>query len=82
MNLASKMAKISNKAATADDYVSKTFDKAIRIIKEAAMKGNRCVCFYDFCHWCDEGYSRTKAQIIVNKLKEEGFDIKENYVVW
>ena len=93
MSLASEMAVISNGAATADDYVSKTFDKAIRVIKEAAMKGNRYVCFYDICHSCDKGYTRDKENMVVSKLKQNGFDIKEKwrifggnqitpYVVW
>lgn len=93
MSMASEMATIANGAATSDDYVSKTFAKAERIIKEAALKGNRYVCFYDICHCCDKGYTKDKENMVVSKLKQNGFDLKEKwrifggnqitpYVVW
>ena len=63
MITANEMRMVSNDAANSDDYVSRTMEKAERIIKEAAMKGNRYVCFYDICHSCDKGYTRDKEKI-------------------
>lgn len=93
MSMASEMAMISSGAATADDYVSRTFDKAKEVIRKAAEKGNRYVCFYDICHSCDRGYTQDKRNMVISKLRQNGFEIKEKwrifggdqitpYVVW
>ena len=93
MVTASQMVMVSNDAANSNDYVSRAMKKAERIIKEAAMKGNRYVCFYDICHPCDKGYTKYGENMVVSKLKQNGFDIKEKwrifggdqispYVVW
>lgn len=93
MITASQMVMISSEAANNDDYVSRTMEKAEKVIKDAAMKGNRYVCFYDICHSCDKGYTKDKQNMVISKLKQNGFDIKEKwrifggdqitpYVVW
>lgn len=82
MITATEMAMVSNNAANNDDYVSRTMEKAEKIIKEAAMKGNRYVCFYDICHSCDEGYTRDKENMIINKLQDNGFKIKEKWQIF
>lgn len=93
MSLADEMRIVSNSASDNNVYVSKHFEQAKRLIREAASKGDRYLCFYDFCHPLDVGYSKSNEQMLITKLKEHGFHIKEKwrifggnqitpYVVW
>lgn len=82
MNLAQEMAVMSSYAAEEDDYVNDTFEKGIQIIKKAAMKGNRYVCFYDICHCCNKGYTKDREQMIRTRLRKEGFKIQKAYEIF
>lgn len=93
MLIAGEMRAISNQNASKDDYVRQRIDIADMLIKNAALKGDRYVCFYDICHSCDKGWTRDKQNMVIDKLKENGFKIVEKwrifggnqitpYVVW
>ena len=82
MSLANEMVMLSNTSASADDYVKRTYEKGLKVIREAASEGKRYVCFYDICHPCDEGYTRDKENMVVNKLQQDGFKIKEKWQIF
>ena len=82
MSFADEMRTISDCAVNNNDYVSEHFEQAKTLIREAASKGNRYLCFYDFCHPCNDGYSRDNEQMLIAKLKENGFDIKEKWQIF
>ena len=82
MSLANEMAMISNASASMDDYVSKTYEKGLKLIREAASEGKRYICFYDICHCCDKGYTKDRENMVVNKLQQNGFKIKEKWQIF
>ena len=82
MSLADEMRVISNYSADNNDYVSKHFRQAEALIQKAASEGKRYLCFYDICHPCDRGYSKDNENMLVSKLKQNGFDIKEKWQIF
>ena len=82
MSLADEMRTVSNNAVEYNDYVSQHFEQAKELIQKAAREGKRYLCLYDFCHPCNDGYSRDNEQMLISKLKQNGFDIKEKWQIF
>lgn len=91
MSLASEMAMISK--VSTNDYVKKTYEKGLEIIRKAANEGKNYVCFYDICHSCNKGWTKDNENAVIKRLKEDGFDVVQKwrifggdqvtpYVVW
>ena len=82
MSLADEMRTVSNNAANNNNYVSEHFEQAKKLIQEAAAEGKRYLCFYDFCHPCNDGYNKDNEQMLISKLKQNGFDIKQKWQIF
>ena len=79
---ASEMRMKSNMSMDDNEVLQKFWSKAEKVIEDAAQKGNCYVCFYDCCHPCDNGYSRDVENMLINKLKQNGFKITEKWRIF
>lgn len=82
MSLADDMRNISKMAVNTDTVFQGFWEKSMKVIREAATKGNNYVCFYDCCHLCDKGYSRELEQKLLFKLEENGFKVKQKWQIF
>lgn len=82
MSLAEEMRNISNAAVNTDEVMQRYWANAMKAIKEAAIKGNNYVCFYDCCHCCDKDYSKNIENKLIDKLKQNGFKVVEKWRIF